>query len=1153
MGMKSQISFLSGTPMQLILVLIAAIGFLAFVTLGAGNITQFLRETCEKYPELPFCGGLEAVEARDYQTAKASTEALVCAINSVAQGSEWLGGGQIDCNEYFGKSGPVAVPDSDYERIEKSINAGLGVFDDEGCRDRCIEELCQGIPGCEVESSTYIETLKTVDAGHEGDVNYTSRRCECVVGISNDPRVSCGQEETEKFEYYAVREAGTILECECIYSGGSENIIKSKAFGLTKEQAVYNCHDLAKRDVEIQCEEINIEDSPGGNAWYLSIQADSVILKGEMRRGLCKLDGEREKFHVYGYDDTNVFAQCDYDYDASRFSINPWLINTAVSREVVKYEDFTGELIFYKKDFTGRVPYYYQANQFECALSNFELPQEITDWEEWVPWHGDPRFLIYWQNFPAEEDMWTMKTNWKLYVVLGIISVLPVLKSARIVAGTAARAVLSRIFSSLGKEAAENVIKKGVTTSMIKKASTTAVKNMMKKGTLSKTVGGEVLSRLGRANINNAMKEAGGELAERIARTSVAQAPQIAQEYAVDAAGRALTQAGLYGIPQEAAEKLMKESGEAASRQALKYMGAYGMREQFVKLIGDRVVGKELPWTALKFSTLVGAARIAEIADSMTQARFEVFPNEIVLKEALGSPDEFDLVDEMDGSPVLIVVPNRESKYILPQVFDTEKTFHMASPCYLESVTVSGVDARCSEYTYNREEDGSTFTSCGGEIEITGKGEPCDINLYGMSNLGPMEFIYYLHAIPDPMSVIYNDEKALDEGKNAYAPIEYEEDCPTTIQCGSNNVYYHFDGTEWKWKSPSANIDDYRPVQQVSDTEWQNLEQNYDFETAHFDIMNGLAGKNFESGVSVIQSTLNSDKDTKGGKTSDDYLIIHQFKKSPSETSPSDNYNNLAEIMTEDVSMSAGYYIIPFAESTLLYYKPEPETLKIGKVEGDKITTYELTKDSESYLHNVYTPVDFEDVVDIQKSSSTRLGERTAIITTFRIDVPDWSDSYGGDITWVNIEINNPDEKAIEIEPSSVNGGIFATITLSDEGDNGILHSIIIEQDDKAKTMTDFNYDMEGFDYYNLRNCISKGVIVEMGKKKGDATNYCTGGLSTGKAWLEYGGDIALVAGVVVGTCLGGWPGAAVAAVGGLIETGSEYASEKMGEWPNSW
>ncbi len=220
MGMKSQMSFVTGTPMKLILVLIAAIGFLAFVTMGSGNITEFLRETCEKYPELPFCGGTE-VETQGYITARQSTEALICAINSVAKGVEWSGDGEIDCKEYTRP--PMS---SDYETVifrEKNYWASK----EECIKDVC-PKFCKDYPHC-----TVLEDQVTVDKGPEGVLTWVDR-CVCPVR----------------------RPKSTVLKCDTHYENLNE-VVRGVAYAAvfgTKSDLAIQGEDREKMGITVDTE-----------------------------------------------------------------------------------------------------------------------------------------------------------------------------------------------------------------------------------------------------------------------------------------------------------------------------------------------------------------------------------------------------------------------------------------------------------------------------------------------------------------------------------------------------------------------------------------------------------------------------------------------------------------------------------------------------------------------------------------------------------------------------------------------------------------------------------------------------------------------------------------------------------------------------------
>ncbi|NOZ82179.1 MAG: hypothetical protein GXO63_03480, partial [Candidatus Micrarchaeota archaeon] len=52
---------------------------------------------------------------------------------------------------------------------------------------------------------------------------------------------------------------------------------------------------------------------------------------------------------------------------------------------------------------------------FECTLYDFNLPQKITakEAQEWIISYGDPKYLVYWEKWPAgEESAWMSRLEW---------------------------------------------------------------------------------------------------------------------------------------------------------------------------------------------------------------------------------------------------------------------------------------------------------------------------------------------------------------------------------------------------------------------------------------------------------------------------------------------------------------------------------------------------------------------------------------------------------------------------------------------------------------------------------------------------------------------------------------------------------------------
>ena len=103
-------------------------------------------------------------------------------------------------------------------------------------------------------------------------------------------------------------------------------------------------------------------------------------------------------------------------------------IGTSLSRQDIIRENsfFTGP-----RDFGG------------CIVRNINMPQ-VNDAEAKnvmdirIAGYGDPDFLIYWQNFPAEQDTWTYKEDWKLAATITLVSSFPLGTATKVFTGTKA-------------------------------------------------------------------------------------------------------------------------------------------------------------------------------------------------------------------------------------------------------------------------------------------------------------------------------------------------------------------------------------------------------------------------------------------------------------------------------------------------------------------------------------------------------------------------------------------------------------------------------------------------------------------------------------------------------------------------------------------
>ncbi len=82
-----------------------------------------------------------------------------------------------------------------------------------------------------------------------------------------------------------------------------------------------------------------------------------------------------------------------------------------------------------------------EAPKFSCVVRNFNLPQTLGEAtipligvkftpEKWIEGYGDPQYLVYYQRFPAEEDTWSFKADWKVYTLI-VVTTLPPGKIAK--------------------------------------------------------------------------------------------------------------------------------------------------------------------------------------------------------------------------------------------------------------------------------------------------------------------------------------------------------------------------------------------------------------------------------------------------------------------------------------------------------------------------------------------------------------------------------------------------------------------------------------------------------------------------------------------------------------------------------------------------
>jgi len=122
---------------------------------------------------------------------------------------------------------------------------------------------------------------------------------------------------------------------------------------------------------------------------------------------------------------------------------------------------------------------------FDCYVSNFTLPQNITTAQEWIPAFGDPEYLVYYEKFPEAaatywHKEWTDMFN--LYTI-GFVTASGILNTV----GAGKVAKIAQVGKEGVEELGEKLIKEGVQEAaeqtsgyILKRAAKSNLKNILK-------------------------------------------------------------------------------------------------------------------------------------------------------------------------------------------------------------------------------------------------------------------------------------------------------------------------------------------------------------------------------------------------------------------------------------------------------------------------------------------------------------------------------------------------------------------------------------------------------------------------------------------------------------------------------------------------
>jgi hypothetical protein len=224
---------LFGTGLSTILAFLAIVLSVGLITAFSGGIADFIEASCEKNPGGFLCGGGdEVVMPLDYDVAKESTEALVCAVNSVSAGKLWSSGegasgeGGLDCTKYYEGQELTAdwsLEETEYTIVKKLIKRSDNC--DQACKDE-EDELCEGVMHCTVKGGTYKDRVIIAD------------KCECDIAIATTPYVACdggGEDYQCKVYNFQLPQKVTNAQDAIAYYGDPQFLLYWQKFPLSED------------------------------------------------------------------------------------------------------------------------------------------------------------------------------------------------------------------------------------------------------------------------------------------------------------------------------------------------------------------------------------------------------------------------------------------------------------------------------------------------------------------------------------------------------------------------------------------------------------------------------------------------------------------------------------------------------------------------------------------------------------------------------------------------------------------------------------------------------------------------------------------------------------------------------------------------------
>jgi len=401
------VEFTSEEMMKLLLVVVIGITFVIFITFGSGHIVSYLQETCRKYPDLPWC---EKKAAWTSQATESSTFALGCAINTVITGERQkcaddflspndtvvknIASANSGGNKATGAatavqpSGQEAQQPSQDLTVDKDYLVDFEtVYGEASCALFCDASTCPNI--CQQDVCKDIPQCEVTDAKYYDGGFWSHGYCKCQVKMPKGPSIDCNVLETlGSGKDDAVAMIGTkLLECwDYLVTGSRE------------ECSMLSTENLGD-GVSITEDDVNNWLTANGGERGAAIRGAGPALDrlywnvGTVRKGTPKILRLRT--------------------EGGPLVVNKLMVETGTKGET------------------------------SCMVYNFQLPQKVSAASEWIPYYGDPKYLVYWNQFPISQDTWTFKPGWEVYILYVAVSAIPVGKVGTAAVGTGLKEALS--------------------------------------------------------------------------------------------------------------------------------------------------------------------------------------------------------------------------------------------------------------------------------------------------------------------------------------------------------------------------------------------------------------------------------------------------------------------------------------------------------------------------------------------------------------------------------------------------------------------------------------------------------------------------------------------------------------------------------------